>query len=60
MHYQFRITENFKFGAAADGLADFNGGFVYNLRNTDNPASAGLYRRCFGHGNHGDKVKNVP
>lgn len=37
LHYQFRITENFKLLAGA--LADINGGFVYNLRNTNNPAS---------------------
>ena len=41
LHYQFRITENFKL--LAGGLADFNGGFVYNLRNTNNPASAKAY-----------------
>lgn len=38
LHYQFRITQNFKLLAGA--LADINGGFVYNLRNTNNPASA--------------------
>lgn len=38
LHYQFRLTENFKLLAGA--LADINGGFVYNLRNTNNPASA--------------------
>ena len=38
LHYQFRITENFKLLTGA--LADINGGFVYNLRNTNNPASA--------------------
>lgn len=41
LHYQFRITENFKI--LAGGLADFNGGFIYNLRNTNNPASARAY-----------------
>lgn len=40
-HYQFRITENFKL--MAGGLGDFNGGFVYNLRNSNNPASARAY-----------------
>lgn len=40
-HYQFRIAENFKL--LAGGLGDFNGGFVYNLRNSNNPASARAY-----------------
>ena len=35
LHYQFRLTENFKL--LAGGLIDANGGFVYNLRNTNNP-----------------------
>ena len=34
LHYQFRITDNFKL--LAGGMGDFNGGFVYNLRNTNN------------------------
>ena len=38
LHYQFRLTENFKL--LAGGLFDVNGGFVYNLRNSNNPASA--------------------
>ena len=38
LHYNFPITSNFKL--LAGGLADLNGGFVYNLRNTNNPASA--------------------
>ena len=38
LHYNFPITGNFKL--LAGGLADLNGGFVYNLRNTNNPASA--------------------
>lgn len=38
LHYQFRITDNFKI--LAGGLGDVNAGFVYNLRNTNNPASA--------------------
>ena len=37
LHYQFRLTENFKL--LAGGLIDVNGGFVYNLRNTNNPAT---------------------
>ena len=41
LHYQFRITDNFKL--LAGGMGDFNGGFVYNLRNTNNPASARAY-----------------
>lgn len=41
LHYQFRLTENFKI--LAGGLTDFNVGFVYNLRNTNNPASARAY-----------------
>ena len=32
LHYQFRLTENFKL--LAGGLFDVNGGFVYNLRNS--------------------------
>ena len=39
LHYQFRLTENFKL--LAGGLFDVNGGFVYNLRNSNNPA--GIY-----------------
>ncbi len=38
LHYQFRITDNFKLLAGA--LGDANLGFVYNLRNGNNPASA--------------------
>lgn len=41
LHYQFRLTENFKL--LAGGLFDANGGFVYNLRNSNNPASARAY-----------------
>lgn len=41
LHYQFRLTDNFKL--LAGGLFDVNGGFVYNLRNTNNPASARAY-----------------
>lgn len=41
LHYNFPITSNFKL--LAGGLGDFNGGFVYNLRNNNNPASARAY-----------------
>ncbi len=37
LHYNFPITGNFKL--LAGGVGDFNGGFVYNLRNGNNPAS---------------------
>lgn len=38
LHYQFRLTPEFKILAGA--VLDLNGGFIYNLRNTNNPASA--------------------
>lgn len=41
LHYHFPITSNFKL--LAGGLADINGGFVYNLRNGNNPAQARAY-----------------
>jgi len=41
LHYQFRINEHLKL--LAGGLGDFNGSFVYNLRNSNNPASAKVY-----------------
>ena len=41
LHYQFRLTDNFKL--LAGGLANVNGGFVYNLQNGNNPASARAY-----------------
>lgn len=60
LHYQFRITDNFKL--LAGGLGDFNGGFVYNLRNSNNPASARAYVNLTASGMaiwH-VKVKNYP
>ena len=41
LHYHFPLTGNFKL--LAGGAGDFNGGFVYNLRNGNNPAQARAY-----------------
>lgn len=41
LHYHFPLTPNFTLLAGA--VADLNGGFVYNLRNGNNPASARAY-----------------
>ena len=41
LHYQFHINDHLKL--LAGGLGDFNGGFVYNLQNSNNPASAKAY-----------------
>lgn len=41
LHYQFRVTENLKL--LAGGMSDVNFGFIYNLRNSNNPASAKAY-----------------
>lgn len=41
LHYHFPLTENFRL--LAGGLADLNGGFLYNLHNGNNPASARAY-----------------
>lgn len=41
LHYQFRLSEKLKI--LAGPLLDINGGFVYNLRNSNNPAQAKAY-----------------
>lgn len=41
LHYHFPLTPNFRLLAGA--AADLNGGFVYNLRNGNNPAQARAY-----------------
>lgn len=41
LHYQFRLTERFK--VLAGPMLDLNGGFVYNMRNSNNPAQAKAY-----------------
>ncbi len=41
LHYQFRINRHLKL--LAGGLGEVNGGFIYNLRNSNNPASAKAY-----------------
>lgn len=40
-HYQFPIDENLKLMAGP--IVDINGGFVYNLRNSNNPIQAKAY-----------------
>lgn len=41
LHYNFPLTHNFRLLAGA--LIDINGGFVYNMRNGNNPAQARAY-----------------
>lgn len=41
LHYQFHISDNLKI--LAGSLCDMNLGFVYNLHNSNNPASARAY-----------------
>lgn len=41
LHYHFPITENLQLLAGAAG--ELNGGFVYNMRNGNNPAQARAY-----------------
>ncbi len=40
-HYQFRITDNLKI--LTGPMLEVNGGFVYNTRNSNNPAQAKAY-----------------
>lgn len=41
LHYQFHLSDNFKI--LAGGLSDMNLGFVYNMRNSNNPAQLKAY-----------------
>lgn len=41
LHYHFRLHPNFKLLAGA--LGELNGGFIYNTRNSNNPAQAKAY-----------------
>ncbi len=41
LHYQFLLSESLKL--LAGPIVDLNGGFVYNMRNSNNPAQAKAY-----------------
>lgn len=41
LHYQFRLTESLKI--LVGPMLDLNGGFIYNMRNSNNPAQAKAY-----------------
>lgn len=41
LFHRFRLTEHFQL--LGGGMGDLNGGFIYNLRNSNNPASAKAY-----------------
>ncbi|BEH00076.1 hypothetical protein BSYN_23400 [Bacteroides sedimenti] len=60
LHYQFRLGNNLKLLAGA--LGDFNCGFVYNLQNTNNPASAKAYINLAASGMaiYRFHIKNIP
>lgn len=59
-HYQFPINENLKLMAGP--LLDINGGFVYNLRNSNNPIQAKAYINAGASGMaiYRFKIKNYP
>lgn len=60
LHYQFRITEKFKI--LAGPMLDLNGGFVYNMRNSNNPAQAKAYINLAASGMviYHFRIKNYP
>ena len=59
-HYQFRISENLKLMAGP--VLDVNGGFIYNLRNSNNPVQAKAYINLGASGIavYRFKIKNYP